>query len=208
MEDPPSGEYTIQWFDSRMITLVHEETPGYGLMPCALISGVTGQDGSFLAEQLLFKATGSSACIGVCRRRTTGGLRTCRSWNRCVDLLDLVSLLDVFETRSRTWCSILLATLFLPLGPSRYQAMSRAKGAPFWTFRRAAQGRFYQASSSEMFGDNAFAPQTKTPRFLRNRPTLLRSTPIKWRLISRGVWAFVSCGILFNHSRNGEASNS
>src|SRR3954469_8349665 len=128
-------------------------------MPTALITGITGQDGSYLAEFLLNKGY---RVIGVVRRSsTTPYERISHLIDRVelvsADLLDQSSLTDAVHDSSpdeiynlaaqsfvqTSWAQPVLTGEFTALGVTRMlEAMKKA----------APKCRFYQASSSEMFG--------------------------------------------------------
>ena len=125
----------------------------------ALITGVTGQDGSYLAELLLARAIASSASVR--RSSTTPYERIAHLVDRVelvsADLLDQTSLTDVVgecepdeiynlaaqSFVQTSWTQPVLTGEFTALGVTRMlEAMKKA----------APKARFYQASSSEMFG--------------------------------------------------------
>ena len=176
-------------------------------MPCALISGVTGQDGSFLAEQLLAQGY---RVVGLHRR-----LSTENHWRishlkglelRCVDLLDLVSLLDVFEDTKPDLVFNLASQSFIPASWSQPLMTGDVTGLGtlrmLEAFRRCVpQGRFYQASSSEMFGDNSAAPQNEDTVFSPRSPYAVAKVYAHQMAVNyrEAYGLFVSCGILFNH---------
>jgi GDPmannose 4,6-dehydratase len=144
----------------------------------ALITGVTGQDGSYLAEFLLDQGY---EVIGMVRRSSTPQLRADRPHpgpDHLVagDLLDEVSMINILRdtgpTRSTTW----------PPSPSCRPAWNQ----PVLTGETTALGvtrvldairlvdpeiRFYQASSSEMFGKVQEVPQTETTPLYPAAPT-------------------------------------
>ena len=128
-------------------------------MPTALITGITGQDGSYLAELLLDKGY---RVVGVVRRSSTTpyeriGHLVDRVELVSADLLDQTSLTDVVgecqpdeiynlaaqSFVQTSWTQPVLTGEFTALGVTRMlEAMKKA----------APKARFYQASSSEMFG--------------------------------------------------------
>ncbi|MEE2749989.1 MAG: GDP-mannose 4,6-dehydratase [Myxococcota bacterium] len=177
-------------------------------MATAIITGVTGQDGSYLAEQLLAQGY---RVVGLHRR-----LSADNHWRiahlqaqlelRSVDLLDQGSLLDVFEDVQPDEIYNLAAQSFVPtswrqpiltgevtgLGALRVlEAMKRA----------CPSARLYQASSSEMFGAAEAAPQTERTPLRPRSPYAVAKTFAHYSALNyRDAYGlFVVCGILFNH---------
>src|SRR5258708_39828026 len=146
-------------------------------MPTALITGITGQDGSYLAEFLLGKGY---RVVGIVRRSsTTPYERISHLIDRIellsADLLDQTSLTDaVYETEPEeiynlaaqsfvqtSWYQPVLTGEFTALGVTRMlEAMKKA----------APKARFYQASSSEMFGKVVEVPQKESTPFYPRSP--------------------------------------
>jgi len=184
-------------------------------VPTALVTGVTGQDGSYLAEQLLDQG---HRVIGVHRR-----LSADNHWRiahlagrlelRCADLADLASLLTVLDEVQPDEVYNLAAQSFVPTSWRQ----------PIWTgevtglgavrlleaVRRCCPGaRVYQASTSEMFGNPARWPQDEdTP--LRPCSPYAASKVYAHHLARSYREAYglqVHAGILFNHEspRRGE----
>src|SRR5882757_6111326 len=177
-------------------------------MPTALISGITGQDGSYLAEFLLAKGY---RVVGVVRRSsTTPYERIAHLVDRLelcsADLLDQTSLTDVVhDTRpdeiynlaaqsfvQTSWSQPVLTGEFTALGVTRMlEAMKKA----------APNARFYQASSSEMFGKVHESPQRESTPFYPRSPYGVAKVYGHWITVnyreSFGLYAV--SGILFNH---------
>jgi GDPmannose 4,6-dehydratase len=177
-------------------------------MPTALITGITGQDGSYLAELLLEKGY---SVVGVVRRSsTTPYERIAHLIDRVelvsADLLDQTSLTDVvgeFQPDEiynlaaqsfvqTSWTQPVLTGEFTALGVTRVlEAMKKA----------APKARFYQASSSEMFGKVAESPQRETTPFYPRSPYGVAKVYGHWITVnyreSFGIYAV--SGILFNH---------
>ncbi len=177
-------------------------------MKTALITGITGQDGSYLAELLLAKGY---RVVGVVRRSsTTPYERISHLVDRIellsADLLDQTSLVDAMEAVkpdeiynlaaqsfvATSWTQPVLTGEFTAIGVTRMlEAMKRA----------APKARFYQASSSEMFGMVQETPQREeTPLYPRS-PYGVAKVYGHWITVnyreSFGLWAV--SGILFNH---------
>ncbi len=174
----------------------------------ALITGVTGQDGSYLAELLLEQGY---EVVGVVRRSSTLNFeRIAHIQDRMTlvpaDLLDEVSLIAVLRDHRPTEVYNLAAQSFVQTSWSQ----------PVFTGETTALGvtrlldairivdpeiRFYQASSSEMFGKVNEVPQTETTPFYPRSPYGVAKVYGHWITVnyreSYGLHA--SSGMLFNH---------
>ncbi|HEU5175390.1 MAG TPA: GDP-mannose 4,6-dehydratase [Gemmatimonadaceae bacterium] len=177
-------------------------------MPTALITGITGQDGSYLAELLLTKGY---RVVGVVRRSsTTPYERIAHLVDRIelasADLLDQTSLTDVVgETQpdeiynlaaqsfvQTSWNQPVLTGEFTALGVTRMlEAMRKA----------APKARFYQASSSEQFGKVVETPQRETTPFYPRSPYGVAKVYGHWITVNyrESFDLFAVSGILFNH---------
>ena len=177
-------------------------------MPTAFITGITGQDGSYLAELLLEKGY---RVVGVVRRSSTTpyeriGHLVDRVELISADLLDQHSLVDAMaECRpdeiynlaaqsfvATSWTQPVLTGEFTALGVTRVlEAMRKA----------APKARFYQASSSEMFGKVVETPQRESTPFYPRSPYGVAKVYGHWITVnyreSFGLYAV--SGILFNH---------
>src|SRR5436305_6284011 len=177
-------------------------------MPTAIISGITGQDGSYLAELLLEKGY---KVVGIVRRSsTTPYERISHLVDRVelvsADLLDQTSLTDVVSDSQpeeiynlaaqsfvqTSWNQPVLTGEFTALGVTRMlEAMKKA----------APNARFYQASSSEMFGKVHESPQRESTPFYPRSPYGVAKVYGHWITVnyreSFGLYAV--SGILFNH---------
>ena len=177
-------------------------------MPTALITGITGQDGSYLAEHLLGKGY---RVIGIVRRSsTTPYERIAHLVDKIelvsADLLDQTSLTDamtawkpdeVYNLAAQSfvqtsWTQPVLTGEFTGLGVTRMLEALR-KAAP--------AARFYQASSSEMFGKVQESPQRESTPFYPRSPYGVAKVYGHWITVnyreSYGLYAV--SGILFNH---------
>jgi GDPmannose 4,6-dehydratase len=174
----------------------------------ALITGITGQDGSYLAELLLEKGY---RVFGIVRRSsTTPYERISHLVDRVelisADLLDQHSLVDAMaECRpdeiynlaaqsfvQTSWTQPVLTGEFTALGVTRVlEAMRKA----------APSARLYQASSSEMFGKVVETPQRESTPFYPRSPYGVAKVYGHWITVnyreSFGLYAV--SGILFNH---------
>jgi GDPmannose 4,6-dehydratase len=177
-------------------------------MPRALITGITGQDGSYLAELLLQKGY---EVAGVVRRTSH------HSYERIEHLLGRIQILpaDLLDQHSLTmviketepdevynlaaqsyvptsWSQPVLTGEFTALGVTRTLEAVRLA----WP-----RARFYQASSSEMFGRAMETPQRETTPFYPRSPYGVAKCYGHWITVnyreSYGLYAV--SGILFNH---------
>ncbi len=177
-------------------------------MPSALITGITGQDGSYLAELLLEKGY---QVFGIVRRTSHQG------YERIEHLLDKVELLpaDLLDQHSLTgvihdtkpdevynlgaqsyvptsWTQPVLTGEFTALGVTRILEAVRLAHP---------EARFYQASSSEMFGKVTETPQRESTPFHPRSPYGVAKVYGHWITVnyreSYGMYAV--SGILFNH---------
>jgi GDPmannose 4,6-dehydratase len=177
-------------------------------MPTALITGITGQDGSYLAEFLLAKGY---RVVGVVRRSsTTPYERIAHLVDRIelisADLLDQTSLMDAMEEVrpdeiynlaaqsfvAASWTQPVLTGEFTAIGVTRMlEAMHRT----------APKARFYQASSSEMFGLVQETPQKETTPYYPRSPYGVAKVYGHWITVNyrESFGLFAASGILFNH---------
>ena len=177
-------------------------------MPTALITGVTGQDGSYLAENLLNKGYD---VIGMVRRSSTvnyeriahiqGNLKFVNG-----DLLDQISLIDAIKLHQPDEIYNLAAQSFV----------QTSFGQPVLTGETTALSvtrmldairivdpsiKFYQASSSEMFGKVAEVPQSEKTPFYPRSPYGVAKVYGHWITVNyrESYNLHASSGILFNH---------
>jgi len=174
----------------------------------ALITGITGQDGSYLAEFLLDRGY---EVHGMVRRSSSENFeRIARLEGRIAlhqaDLLDQLSLINLIkETQPQevynlaaqsfvptSWKQPLLTGEFTALGVTRLLEAIRLVDASI---------RFYQASSSEMFGRVAEEPQTETTPFWPRSPYGVAKVYGHWITVNyrESYGLFAVSGILFNH---------
>lgn len=177
-------------------------------MPTALITGVTGQDGSYLAENLLNKGYD---VVGMVRRSSTvnyeriahiqGNLKFVNG-----DLLDQISLIDAIKLHEPDEIYNLAAQSFV----------QTSFGQPVLTGETTALSvtrmldairivdpsiKFYQASSSEMFGKVAEVPQSEKTPFYPRSPYGVAKVYGHWITVNyrESYNLHASSGILFNH---------
>ena len=177
-------------------------------MPTALITGVTGQDGSYLAEFLL--AQGYHV-IGMVRRTSTINFDRIRHIQNKIeivqgDLLDQMSLIGILQEHRPEEVYNLAAQSFVPtsftqpvltgeftaLGVTRVLEAIRIVDPAI---------RFYQASSSEMFGKVVETPQRENTPFHPRSPYGVAKVYGHWITINyrESYNIHASSGILFNH---------
>lgn len=174
----------------------------------ALITGITGQDGSYLAEFLLEKGY---KVYGMVRRSSTENFERIehirdRVILRQGDLLDQLSLLTLIEEAQpdeiynlaaqsfvpTSWTKPLLTGEFTALGVTRMLEAMRAT---------KSKARFYQASSSEMFGLVREVPQRETTPFYPRSPYGVAKVYGHFITVNyrESYNMYAVSGILFNH---------
>ena len=177
-------------------------------MQRALITGVTGQDGSYLAEFLLERGY---EVYGLVRRSSTVHFERIEHIQSRLqllpgDLLDPNSLLEAIRTSrpheiynlaaqsfvQTSWNQPVLTGEFTALGVTRMLEAMRLL---------APEARFYQASSSEMFGNATESPQTEDTPFRPRSPYGVAKVyghdiAVNYR---ESYDLYVTSGILFNH---------
>lgn len=177
-------------------------------MPTALITGITGQDGSYLAEALLNKGY---EVIGMVRRTSVINLDRLHDVQNKItlvqgDLLDQVSLVTVLREFEPTEVYNLAAMSFVPtswqqpvltgqvtaLGVTRLLDAIRTVNSDI---------RYYQASSSEMFGKVREVPQSENTPFYPRSPYGAAKVYGHWITVNyrESYDMHASSGILFNH---------
>lgn len=177
-------------------------------MPKALITGITGQDGSYLAELLLSKGY---EVVGIVRRTSH------HSYERIEHLLDRVAVMaaDLLDQHSLTmvlqetkpdevynlaaqsyvptsWTQPVLTGEFTALGVTRILEAIRLVHP---------STKFYQASSSEMFGRVTETPQRETTPFYPRSPYGVAKVYGHWITVNyrESYNLYAVSGILFNH---------
>ena len=191
-------------------------------MKRALITGITGQDGSYLAELLLKKdyevhgiirrasSFNSSRIDHLYQDRHTRGVKLFLHYGDLSDSVSLVKLLyelkpdEIYHLGAQSHVRV---SFDIP----EYTANITAVGTIriLEAIREVGRGpRFYQASSSEMFGKVAEIPQRETTPFHPRSPYAVSKVFSYWATINyRESYNMFACnGILFNHEspRRGE----
>ena len=174
----------------------------------ALVTGITGQDGSYLAELLLEKGY---EVVGMVRRSSTESFeridhikdRLTLAQADLLDQLSIVNLIDQYRPQEvynlaaqsfvpASWTQPVLTGHFDAIGVTKVLEAIRLIDKKI---------RFYQASSSEMFGKVRETPQTENTPFYPRSPYGVAKVYAHWITInyreSFGIHA--SSGILFNH---------
>ncbi len=177
-------------------------------MPNALITGITGQDGSYLAEFLLEKGY---RVYGIVRRTSTfNSERILHLLDRIelidADLLDELSLVQALrqsradEVYNLGAMSFVTTSFRQPVATGEYTALSVAR---MLEAVRLADWpvRFYQASTSEMFGKVQSVPQNEQTPFYPRSPYGVAKLYGHWITVNfrESHNMFACSGILFNH---------
>src|SRR5438128_2478528 len=183
--------------------------PGTPMAPkTALITGITGQDGSYLAELLLAK--GYRVC-GMVRRSSTENFQRLEHLHDKIqlhqgDLLDHTSLAKSLEQTQSDEIYNLAAQSFVPT--SWQQPVLTAECTALGVTRlldamrqACPKARFYQASSCEMFGKVRETPQSETMPFYPRSPYGVAKVYGHYITVNyRESYGLFACsGILFNH---------
>ncbi len=177
-------------------------------MKTALITGVTGQDGSYLAEFLL---SAGYRVVGMVRRSSTINFDRIKHIQNDIeiaqgDLLDQMSIVDILREFGpdevynlaaqsfvpTSWKQPVLTGEFTALGVTRMLEAIRSTDPKI---------RYYQASSSEMFGKVVEVPQRESTPFYPRSPYGVAKVYGHWITVNyrESYNLFASSGILFNH---------
>ncbi len=194
---------SFDWVKERFINFLIKQ-----ILMRALITGITGQDGSYLAEFLLGKGY---EVYGTVRRSSTENLERLQHIKDKItfiqaDLLDQFSLINAVKESNpdelynlaamsfvpTSWRQSVLTGEFTALGVTRVLEAIRNINMKI---------KFYQASSSEMFGKVKEAPQTeKTPFHPRSPYGVAKTYGYHITVNYRESYGIFGCnGILFNH---------
>jgi GDPmannose 4,6-dehydratase len=177
-------------------------------MPTALITGITGQDGSYLAEFLLSKGY---VVVGMVRRSSTVTFERIQHIQDDIEIAQgdlhdqssLVATLELYKPDevynlaaqsfvATSWSQAVLTGEVTALGVTRLLEAIRSVNP---------KARFYQASSSEMFGKVTETPQRETTPFYPRSPYGVAKVYGHWITVNyRESYGLYSVsGILFNH---------
>lgn len=174
----------------------------------ALITGLTGQDGSYLAELLLAKGY---QVFGLVRRSSSSNFDRISHLSGNIqivsgDLLDQCSLMDaiaesqpdeIYNLASQSyvpisWTQPALTAEYTAIGVSRLlESIRRCK----------PDARFYQASSSEVFGQPDESPQTERTAFRPRNPYGIAKAYAHWMTVNyrQQYNLYACCGITYTH---------
>jgi GDPmannose 4,6-dehydratase len=177
-------------------------------MKNALITGITGQDGSYLAELLLQKGY---KVYGLRRRTSTPNYENVEHIRKEIewisgDLTDLASLIQAVQISMPDEVYNLAAQSFVetswpqPLLTGQITALGVTNVLEAVRMARP-YAKFYQASSSEMFGKVVETPQTESTPFYPRSPYGVSKAYGHWITVNyrESFDLFASSGILFNH---------
>jgi GDPmannose 4,6-dehydratase len=177
-------------------------------MKTALITGITGQDGSYLAELLLEKGY---RVVGIVRRSSTENFERISHLRDRIslvqaDLLDQYSLIEAVKNSTPDEVYNLAAMSFVPTswnqpvltGEFTALGVTRILEAVRWVDPKI---RFYQASSSEMYGKVRETPQTEDTPFYPRSPYGVAKVYGHYITVNyrESYNLFAVSGILFNH---------
>jgi GDPmannose 4,6-dehydratase len=178
-------------------------------MKKALITGITGQDGSYLADWLLEKGY---EVHGIVRRASTENFERIAHLAERIslhqaDLLDQLSLINVMKRVEPDEVYNLAAQSFVPTSwqqpvlTGEFTAMGVTRVLEAIRLLNPRGIRFYQASSSEMFGKAQETPQRETTPFYPRSPYGVSKVYGHWITVNyRESYGMHCCsGILFNH---------
>ncbi len=178
-------------------------------MKKAIVTGITGQDGSHLADWLLEKGY---EVHGVVRRASTENFERIahlegRIHLHQADLLDQLSIIDVIKKTKPEEVYNLAAQSFVPTSWSQpvltgeFTAIGVTRMLEAIRLLDPKGIKFYQASSSEMFGKVQEVPQTESTPFYPRSPYGVAKVYGHWITVNyRESYGMFCCsGILFNH---------
>ena len=177
-------------------------------MPTALITGITGQDGSYLAEFLLEK---SYKVVGMVRRSSTVTFDRIEHIQDDIaleqgDLHDQGSLVNIIEKYEPDEIYNLAAQSFVPTSWNQPVLTGEVTALGVTRFLEAIRQvkpdtRYYQASSSEMFGRVRETPQSEETPFYPRSPYGVAKVYGHWVTVNyrESHDLFAVSGILFNH---------
>lgn len=177
-------------------------------MPTALVTGITGQDGSYLAEFLLEQGYD---VVGMVRRSSTV------TWERIEHIKDQISIVQGDLHDQSSLMNLVLdckpdevynlgAQSFVPTSWSHPTLTGEVTGLGVTRLLEVVRmakpdARFYQASSSEMFGKVREVPQNENTPFYPRSPYGVAKTYAHWITVNyrESYNLFAVSGILFNH---------
>ena len=181
-------------------------------MPTAIITGITGQDGAYLAELLLAKGY---TVYGTYRRTSSVNFWRVEELGVAAhpnlklveyDLTDMASSIRILQSTGATEVYNLAAQSFVGVSFDQPVTTAEITGVGALNLLEAIRIvnpsiRFYQASTSEMFGKVQAIPQTETTPFYPRSPYGVAKLYAHWITVNyrESYGIFGSSGILFNH---------
>ena len=193
---------------------------------CALITGITGQDGSYLAELLLAKGY---EVHGIIRRSSSFNTQRIddiyqdphedrqRLFLHYGDLCDPASLAavmhrikptEVYNLGAQSHVRVSFDMPIYTVDTVAMGAMNLLEAVRDYQDQSGDEVRYYQASSSEMYGKVQEVPQRETTKFYPRSPYACAKVFAHWATVNyrESYNLHASCGILFNHEspRRGE----
>ena len=178
------------------------------MMKRALITGITGQDGSYLAELLLEKGY---EVYGIWRRKSVvdfGNIAHLKDRIRLIyaDMTDIVSLISALRISQADEVYNLAAQSFVATSWEQPLATAEINAVGVTNLLEAIrivrpEARFYQASTSEMFGKVQAIPQNEQTPFYPRSPYGVAKLYGHWitKNYRESFGLFACAGILFNH---------
>lgn len=181
-------------------------------MKHALITGISGQDGSYLADLLLRKGyrvwgtTRNLDAASLWRLKHLGILGDPMLEVSSADFSSVNGIRKLIERVEPDEIYNLAATSFVPVGMDQLENMAQATGLNVLRILEAVREvnpaiKFYQAGSSEMFGQASESPQSELTSFRPRNPYGVAKLYSYWNtVIYRESYGIFACnGILFNH---------
>jgi GDPmannose 4,6-dehydratase len=177
-------------------------------VPTAIITGITGQDGSYLAELLISKGY---RVIGMQRRSSVVTFERIQHIQDQIDIIqgdlhDQSSLMDLIEQYKPDEVYNLAAQSFVPTSWNQPVLTGEVTALGVTRMLEAIRllspkSRYYQASSSEMFGKVHEVPQRETTPFYPRSPYGVAKVYGHWITVNyrESYNLFAVSGILFNH---------
>ncbi len=177
-------------------------------MPTAIITGITGQDGSYLAELLLSKGY---QVVGMVRRSSTVTFERIQHIQDRIDIIqgdlhDQSSLMDLIEQYKPDEVYNLAAQSFVPTSWNQPVLTGEVTALGVTRMLEAIRllspkTHYYQASSSEMFGKACEVPQCEATPFYPRSPYGVAKLYGHWITVNyrESYDLFAVSGILFNH---------
>jgi GDPmannose 4,6-dehydratase len=199
------GKWARRYISTHQNIAIHQK---FVMAKKALITGLTGQDGSYLAELLVAKGY---EVYGLVRRSSSGNLDRIQHLGGKVkilsgDLLDQSSLMDVITESQPDEIYNLASQSYVPLSwtqpalTAEYTALGVSRLLE--SIRRCKpDAKFYQASSSEVFGQPDESPQTERTAFRPRNPYGVAKAYAHWMTINyRNQYKlYACCGITYTH---------